>query len=151
MRRASHYLLPDIPDDIPLTSVDDHALKSLSDAVSPGGVVALCRYVDVPVASALSGARLVVICAAVRDPGNAGTVIRCADAAGADAVVLTGSSVDLYNPKTVRASVGSAFHLPVVVERDPVAAIDAAHAAGCLLYTSPSPRDGLLSRMPSSA
>jgi len=130
MRRASHYLLPDIPDDIPLTSVDDHALKSLSDAVSPGGVVALCRYVDVPVASALSGARLVVICAAVRDPGNAGTVIRCADAAGADAVVLTGSSVDLYNPKTVRASAGSLFHLPIAVEPSVEAAVGAAKRAG---------------------
>ncbi|NEE46501.1 RNA methyltransferase, partial [Streptomyces sp. SID8455] len=51
----------------------------------------------------------------VRDPGNAGTVLRCADAAGADAVVLTDASVDLYNPKSVRASVGSLFHLPVAV------------------------------------
>jgi TrmH family RNA methyltransferase len=66
----------------------------------------------------------------VRDPGNAGTVVRCADAAGADAVVLAGSSVDLYNPKTLSASVGSAFHLPVAVEPDPVAAVRAARAAG---------------------
>jgi TrmH family RNA methyltransferase len=57
-------------------------------------------------------------------------VIRCADAAGASAVVLAGDSVDLYNPKTIRASVGSAFHLPVAVERDPVAAVHAAQAAG---------------------
>ena len=66
---------------------------------------------------------LVAICADVRDPGNAGTVIRTADAAGADAVVLAGSSVDAYNPKTVRASVGSLFHLPVVVEPDVAAAV----------------------------
>jgi RNA methyltransferase, TrmH family len=98
--------------------------------VSPAGVVALCRYVDVPLASALAGARLVALCADVRDPGNAGTVIRCADAAGADAVVLAGHSVDLYNPKTIRASVGSAFHLPVAVEPAAADAVHAARAAG---------------------
>jgi len=63
------------------------------------------------------------VCADVRDPGNAGTVIRCADAAGAAGVVLTGDSVDVYNGKTVRASAGSLFHLPVVVERDAAATV----------------------------
>ena len=75
-------------------------------------------------------ARLVAICADVRDPGNAGTVIRTADAAGADGVVLAGSSVDPYNPKTVRASVGSLFHLPLAVEPDVATAVAAAKAAG---------------------
>jgi TrmH family RNA methyltransferase len=124
------HRLPAIPDGVRLTWVDERALASLTDTVSPAGIVALCRFVDVPVAEALSGARLVAICADVRDPGNAGTVIRCADAAGADAVVLAGSSVDLYNPKTVRASVGSAFHLPVAVEPSVEAAVGAARDAG---------------------
>jgi TrmH family RNA methyltransferase len=110
--------------------VDDRALASLSDAVTPAGVVALCRYVDVPVAEVVTGARLVAICADVRDPGNAGTVLRCADAAGADGVVLAGSSVDAYNPKTVRAGVGSLFHLPVAVEPSAEAAVRAAKDAG---------------------
>jgi RNA methyltransferase, TrmH family len=109
------------------TLVDDAALASLSDAVSPAGVVAVCRFLD---GSVPDGARLTAICADVRDPGNAGTVIRCADAAGADAVVLAGHSVDAYNPKTVRASVGSLFHLPIVSEPDPAAAVRAAQAAG---------------------
>jgi TrmH family RNA methyltransferase len=74
--------------------------------------------------------RLVVICAQVRDPGNAGTVIRCADAFGADAVVLTEGSVDVHNPKTVRASVGSIFHLPVVADVSLEEATDALKAAG---------------------
>ncbi len=117
------------------TLVDDRALASLSDSVTPAGVVAVCRFLDVPVASLLgTGAagrpRLVVICADVRDPGNAGTVLRTADAAGADGVILAGHSVDAYNPKTVRASVGSLFHLPVAVEADPGAAVLAARAAG---------------------
>ncbi|MDE0774741.1 MAG: RNA methyltransferase [Nocardioides sp.] len=118
------------------TLVDERALASLSAAVNPAGVVALCRFLDRPVEHVLDRdrdrgeLRLVAICADVRDPGNAGTVIRTADAAGADAVVLAGSSVDLYNPKTLRASVGSAFHLPVAVETDVAAAIAAARAAG---------------------
>lgn len=112
-----------------VTLVDDRAMAGLSDSVSPAGVVALCRHLDVPLADALTG-RVVVICADVRDPGNAGTVIRCADAAGAAGVVLAGDSVDAFNPKTVRASVGSLFHLPVAVERDVATAVRAAQAAG---------------------
>jgi TrmH family RNA methyltransferase len=77
----------------------------------------VCRFVDVPLDQLLSDAtpRLVVLLANVRDPGNAGTVLRTADAAGADAVVFTDASVDPYNGKCVRASAGSLFHLPVVV------------------------------------
>lgn len=113
----------------PVTLVDERALAGLSDSVSPAGVVAVCRFLDAPLATALGG-RLVAICADVRDPGNAGTVVRTADAAGASGVVLAGDAVDLYNPKTIRASVGSAFHLPVAIERDPEAAVRAARAAG---------------------
>jgi len=123
------------------TLVEDRALASLSDSVSPAGVVGLCRFLDRPLEVVLpvveegalapvSKPRLVAICADVRDPGNAGTVIRCADAAGADGVVFAGQSVDAYNPKTVRASVGSLFHLPLAIESDPVAAVRAAQAAG---------------------
>jgi TrmH family RNA methyltransferase len=128
-RPHQHHALPAIPDRVPVTWVDERALASLADAVTPAGVVALCRFVDVPLTAALAGA-LAVICADVRDPGNAGTVLRCADAAGADGVVLAGKSVDLYNPKTLRASAGSAFHLPVAVARDAPAAVGAARAAG---------------------
>ncbi|RJS47321.1 TrmH family RNA methyltransferase [Nocardioides cavernaquae] len=121
--------------DVPWTLVDDRALASLSDAVTPAGVIAVCRFIDRPLDHVLSpvdrpAPRLVVICSDVRDPGNAGTVIRTADAAGADAVILAGDAVDLYNPKTVRASVGSVFHLPVAIERDPLAAVRASQAAG---------------------
>lgn len=112
------------------TLVDDRAMASLSDSVTPAGVVAVCRFLDRPVSHVVDGTRLVALCADVRDPGNAGTVIRCADAAGADAVVLAGHSVDPYNPKTVRASVGSLFHLPVAIEADPAAAVRAAREAG---------------------
>jgi RNA methyltransferase, TrmH family len=117
-----------------LSVVDDRALASLSDSVSPAGIVAVCSFVDVALAGALDAAHgdrgLLVICADVRDPGNAGTLLRTADAMGADAVVLAGHSVDAYNPKTVRASVGSLFHLPVAIEPDAASAVRAARQAG---------------------
>ena len=111
--------------------VDDGALASLAETVQPQGLVAVCRFLDVSFDEiARSAPRLLALCADVRDPGNAGTVIRCADAAGAGGVVLTGSSVDPYNGKAVRASVGSLFHLPVAVEPDTAAVVSALRAAG---------------------
>ncbi len=137
-------LLPALPEGIRLTHVDERALASLSDSVTPAGVVAVCRHLDVPLARVLDGARLVVICAEVRDPGNAGTVIRTADAAGADGVVLAGTSVDPYNPKTVRASVGSLFHVPLAVEPDVGAAVRAARDAGLTVLAADGAGEVLL-------
>ncbi|MBV1937579.1 RNA methyltransferase [Streptomyces sp. BV286] len=94
----------------------DDVIADISTTITPQGLVGVCRFLDTPFDEILkAGPRLVAVLAHVRDPGNAGTVLRCADAAGADAVVLTDASVDLYNPKSVRASVGSLFHLPVAV------------------------------------
>ncbi|NUL02423.1 RNA methyltransferase [Streptomyces lunaelactis] len=94
----------------------DAVLAEVSQTVTPQGLVGVCRFLDSPFEEILAARpKLVAVLAHVRDPGNAGTVLRCADAAGADAVVLTDASVDLYNPKSVRASVGSHFHLPVAV------------------------------------
>ncbi|MEU3276975.1 TrmH family RNA methyltransferase [Streptomyces antibioticus] len=91
-------------------------IEDISTTVTPQGLVGVCRFVDSPFEDVLAARpKLVAVLAHVRDPGNAGTVLRCADAAGAEAVVLTDASVDLYNPKAVRASVGSLFHLPVAV------------------------------------
>jgi TrmH family RNA methyltransferase len=74
---------------------------------------------------------LVAVCVAANDPGNAGTIIRTADAAGADAVVFAGAGVDPFGGKCVRASAGSLFHLPVVTEPDLDVAVDWLRAAGC--------------------
>ncbi|OHV33630.1 MULTISPECIES: TrmH family RNA methyltransferase [Pseudofrankia] len=77
------------------------------------------------------GPALVAVCVAANDPGNAGTVIRTADAAGADAVIFAGEGVDPFGGKCVRSSAGSLFHLPVVVEPDLAAALDWLRSAGC--------------------
>jgi TrmH family RNA methyltransferase len=113
--------------------VSGEVMAELAQTVTPQGVLAVCRFVDVPLA-AVTGAsaalRLVVILANVRDPGNAGTVLRTADAAGADAVLFAGSSVDPYNSKCVRASAGSLFHLPVVTGTPVPDAVQALRTAG---------------------
>ncbi|MFI1158148.1 TrmH family RNA methyltransferase [Streptomyces sioyaensis] len=95
---------------------DDRTIADISQTVTPQGLLGVCHFLDSPFEEILAARpQLIAVLANVRDPGNAGTVLRCADAAGADAVVLTDASVDLYNPKSVRASVGSLFHLPVTV------------------------------------
>lgn len=118
--------------------VDDRAMAALADAVTPQGLVAVCRHADVPATELLTrppGSQL-VICADVRDPGNAGTVIRTADAAGARGVLLAGDSVDPHNPKAARATVGSLFRLPIARVADPAEAVAAAREAGYLVLAA---------------
>jgi TrmH family RNA methyltransferase len=115
--------------------VSGEVMESLTQTVTPQGIVAVCSFLDRPLAELTAEltagqSRLVAVLAHVRDPGNAGTVIRTADAAGADAVVLTDASVDPYNGKCVRASVGSLFHLPFTTGATVDAAVSALKAAG---------------------
>jgi TrmH family RNA methyltransferase len=99
--------------------VSDEVLAAMSDAEHPQGVLAVCRIPELRWAQvAERRPRLVAVMCRVQDPGNAGTVLRAADAAGADAVVLTAGSVDLHNPKVVRSTAGSLFHLPVLTGLD---------------------------------
>lgn len=122
-------------------------MEKVADTVTPQPLLAVFPMVDtalgdvlgvplgdvlgVPLGEAPGTARgLVVMMADVRDPGNAGTVLRTADAAGARAVVCTAGTVDPYNPKTVRSSAGSIFHVPLVVAPDPVAILGHLGVAG---------------------
>jgi len=115
----------------PWRRVDDAALAALTGTVSPQGIVAVCRFLEHRLDAVLAARpTLLAVCASVRDPGNAGSVIRSADAAGASAVVLAGTSVDLYNSKVVRASVGSLFHLPVLETAAISATVAALKASG---------------------
>jgi TrmH family RNA methyltransferase len=117
--------------DLEIEFVTEQVLEAMADTVTPQGVVAVCRQFPTSVKDILSDSpRLIAILEEVRDPGNAGTIIRAADAAGADAVIFTGRSVDLYNPKVVRATTGSLFHLPVAVDNELTDVIDRTKAAG---------------------
>jgi RNA methyltransferase, TrmH family len=108
----------------------DAALSAMADTRTPQGIVAVARQAPVRMRSLFEDARLAVLLDEVQDPGNAGTVIRAADAAGADAVALTNGSVDPYNPKVVRATTGSLFHLAVSTGGAVADAAAAARAAG---------------------
>ncbi len=103
-------------------------MERVASTVTPQPVLAIFPMLDVPEVPV--DARLVVVMADVRDPGNAGTVLRTADAAGVGAVVVCGGTVDPYNPKTVRASAGSLFHVPVVLGEDPSTVLDDLGARG---------------------
>ncbi len=112
------------------TATEDD-LVALSDTQTPQGVVAVCRTIDRTLDEALRRRpALVACCAEVRDPGNAGTVIRCADAFGAGAVILSEGSVDAYNSKTIRSSAGSLFHLPIVLQVPLAESVRAARGSG---------------------
>lgn len=114
--------------------VSGQVMRALTQTVTPQGVVGVCAFLDVALAdlvAAQSGEpALVALLAGVRDPGNAGSVLRVADAAGAEGVVFSTASVDPYNGKCVRASAGSLFHLPVVTGADLAATVDDLRAAG---------------------
>jgi RNA methyltransferase, TrmH family len=116
---------------VPVHAVSGDVMAELAQTVTPQGVLAVCRFVDIPLQQLVAAApRLVALLANVRDPGNAGTVLRTADAAGADGVIFSDSSVDPYNSKCVRASAGSLFHLPLVVGSGLQAACSALRDAG---------------------
>ncbi|WP_309071437.1 RNA methyltransferase [Arthrobacter sp.] len=107
---------PEFGSVVPVRMVTAEVLAAMSSTVTPQGAVAVCRFIDSPLATVLERRpRLIAVLVEVRDPGNAGTILRAADSAGADAVIFTAGSVDIYNPKAVRSTVGSLFHLPVVV------------------------------------
>jgi RNA methyltransferase, TrmH family len=117
--------------------VSVRAAAGLSETVRPQGIVAVCRKVHVPLRKAFeTDPRLVAVLVDANDPGNAGTILRTADAAGATAVVFAGDSVDVYNGKVVRASAGSIFHVHVVTDVTAEEAVAAARAAGCAVLAA---------------
>ncbi|MGH3821796.1 MAG: TrmH family RNA methyltransferase [Pseudonocardiaceae bacterium] len=116
--------------------ITERAAAGLSETATPQGIVAVCPVLTRPAAEALRGTRLVVVLAGVSDPGNAGTVIRVADAAGAGAVLFAGDTVDPHNGKCVRASTGSVFHLAVGVEPDPHRAVEVCRQAGLQVFAA---------------
>lgn len=115
---------------VEIVRVTEPVLAAMAETVQPQGVLAVARIDSPSLTDVLDGARLVAILHEVRDPGNAGTVLRAADAAGADAVIFSGESIDPWHPKVVRSTTGSLFHLPVAVAPLLSQVVDACRAAG---------------------
>ena len=127
----------------PVVLVTREVLAAMAETVTPQGVLGVAPLLDVELDVALRGApRLVAVLEAVADPGNAGTVVRTADAAGADGVVLTEGSTDPHGGKCVRASAGSLWHLPVVSGATVPATVQALHAAGLQVLATSGSRAG---------
>ena len=131
--------------DLEVEFVTEQVLESMADTVTPQGIIAVCRQFPTSLKDILGNEpKLIAILEEVRDPGNAGTIIRAADAAGADAVILTGRSVDLYNPKVVRATTGSLFHLPVALAPELDVVLDRVTKAGLQILAADIKGEDLL-------
>ena len=102
-----------LPEDIPVYAMPEHVLAAVCDTKTPQGIAAVVRITDAPA----SGTKIVVL-DGVQDPGNVGTIIRTADAAGLDGVMLSGQCADLFSPKVLRATMGSVFRMGVRVTDD---------------------------------
>jgi len=117
--------------------VSERVMEKLSETKSPQGVVAVVSQLHVDLEIALAEKpRLVVVLDQARDPGNAGTILRAADAAGADLVVFTKDSVDVYNPKLIRSTAGSILHVPVAIEADSSELVPKLRAAGLQVWAT---------------
>jgi len=137
-QRYADVLAAAVAGGLSVARVSDDVLAAMTGTVAPQGLLAVCATVDRPLDAVMTGLAptLVAVLAHVRDPGNAGTVVRAADAAGADAVVLTEASVDVHNPKCVRSTAGSIFHLPVVQGVDLAETVAALRAAGLVVLAA---------------
>ncbi|MEY4423644.1 MAG: hypothetical protein RLZZ258_747 [Actinomycetota bacterium] len=117
--------------------VSEPVLKALTDTTTPQGILAVCRQLHVTLDDIIAAKpQLVALLANIRDPGNAGTVLRAADASGADAVIFSANSVDVYNPKVVRSTTGSLFHLPFAIDVEIDEAIAKLRAAGLQIFAA---------------
>jgi RNA methyltransferase, TrmH family len=131
---------------IELTLTTDAVLEQMADTITPQGVIAVCGFTDVSLGSVISSSpSLIALLHEVKDPGNVGNIIRTADAAGADAVIITNDSVDVFNPKVVRSSTGSIFHVPVVIGVDLGETIATLKAAGMTVFATDAGGESLVS------
>lgn len=126
--------------------VTDQVMRALSDSTTPQGVVAIARMPELTLDDVIDG-NLVLVLAEVRDPGNAGTLVRSALAAGAGAVVFTKGSVDPFGPKTVRSSAGSVVRTPIVRDVELTTCVDRLRSEGFKIFGTSSNSDTTVDRV----
>lgn len=130
---------------VPIAAVSESVVGAMADTVTPQGVVAVAKQAFASLTDIVAlRPRLVAILEEVRDPGNAGTILRAADAAGADAVIFSDDSVDPYHPKVVRSTTGSIFHVLVVAGVELADAVAAMHRAALAVIAADVAGDDLL-------
>lgn len=127
-----------------LTCVSEAVMKKIADTETPQGIIAVCRMQEQPLEQLLASGKLLLVLDRVGDPGNIGTMLRTADAAGVGGIILLKGTADIYAPKTVRSSMGSLFHVPVLSGVAEQEFIDNAKKAGYqLLVTALDGADNL--------
>ncbi len=124
---------------VTITEVSDQVMSQIAGTRTPQGIVSVVQHLDIELDDLTSlEPKLVAVIDQARDPGNLGAIIRAADAAGADAIILSSDSVDLYNPKVTRSTAGSIFNIPIVIDADLDAAIAWLKTAGLQVFSSSS-------------
>lgn len=127
-----------------LTCVSEAVMKKIADTETPQGIIAVCRMQEQSLEQLLASGKLLLVLDRVGDPGNIGTMLRTADAAGVGGIILLKGTADIYAPKTVRSSMGSLFHVPVLSGVAEQEFIDNAKKAGYqLLVTALDGADNL--------
>jgi TrmH family RNA methyltransferase len=103
-----------LPSSLNVIDVNDEVMRQMSETITPQGILAICSISENDLSSIeLNGKRRFIYLSEVQDPGNAGTILRSADAFGMDAVITSPGSVDMFSPKVVRSTAGSLWHIPV--------------------------------------
>ena len=122
---------------VSIEQVNSRVMEKLSDTKTPQGVISVVHHIDIELDEVMaSEPKLVVLLDRIQDPGNAGTILRAADAAGADAIIFSAESVDPYNSKVVRSTAGSLLHVPFVVSCDLNQAVAKLQAAGVQVFAT---------------
>ncbi len=115
---------------IKLVCVNENVMKKIADTETPQGIIAVCKMRQPKLENLLAGGKMLLVLDRVGDPGNIGTMLRTADAAGIGGLVLLKGCADIYAPKTVRSSMGSLFHIPVLSGVSEQEFVSAAKKAG---------------------
>ncbi|MDO5474330.1 MAG: RNA methyltransferase [Phascolarctobacterium sp.] len=115
---------------IKLVCVSENVMKKIADTETPQGIIAVCKMRQPKLENLLASGKMLLVLDRVGDPGNIGTMLRTADAAGIGGLVLLKGCADIYAPKTVRSSMGSLFHIPVLSGVSEQEFVSAAKKAG---------------------
>lgn len=115
--QKAELFLSDVPN-IKVVQVSDALFYRISETQSPQGIMAVAELPVYDKKDVINGVKQVIVLENLQDPGNLGTIIRSADACGFDAVILSKDSADPYNPKVIRSTMGSLFHIPIIIEED---------------------------------